>query len=455
MPALRLGALLLALVLPGLLAACASDYGLSSAPPEPAELPTGDLDPPDGPGTAPAPPDLPEFPDLPDLPDLPDSPWEDLNPGDLPEVYLAVAWSEFECCWYCDALDPYPMEPDILACWSRFAVVDLHGQVVAEFQLPHEVGQDWSPYSYLNMVPAGPGRFLAVVNNWDTGWDDDTDDFPSSSWWEAWLFDATQNTTTRVAHWDMEFGGVTIDGTDRLVYTGDAGSAPLLSVWPHDPDRLVLWLHDGECPQGAVGELHSIHMTDPEAPVLSWKVEDLLPEGLPEQMGGLMPWSLELGLDDDGEPVALLGAMGGWCGNGDYELRMLHTSLDTGTAWDELLWGSWSPLKPTWTGRSGGAALHVPGYTGDLLEWQLMGPDGTQTGTLPEDMPMAFAGPVIDPEGPTFAVIGGVEGGGYHHVIDVVHQGESVWRIDALRFGLQERGVFFADVDLLWPPAQE
>ncbi len=452
MPALRTVALAMTL----LLAACASDYGLSQAPPEVPDRPANPLDPPDGPGTAPTPPDLPDFPDLPDPPDPPDNPWDDINPGDMPDVYLAVAWSEYECCWYCDALDPYPVEEDIMACWSRFAVVDLHGQVVAEFPLPQEQGQDWSPYSYLNMVPAGPGRFLAVVNNWDSGWDDDDDGLPYSSWWEVWLLDAVEMSTTRVAHWDPEFAGVTIDGTDRLLFTGGAGAAPLLGVWPTDPDRLVFWIHEGsECPQGVTGELHAIHVTDPEAPVLAWKVEELMPEGMAEEMGGVQPWSLELSVDEQGSPTALLGVMGGACGWGDYELRVVHTSLNAEPGWNELVQGAWSPLKPTYAGWNGGAALHVPGWSGGLPSWQLMGPDGTENGPLPEDMMIGFAGPVIDPEGPTFALVGGTGEFDYHHEIVVVHGGEPVWRIDALRFGLQERGVFFADVDLLLVPEAE
>ena len=449
MPAPRTTALLLALALP--LAGCASDYGLALAPPPEPE------DPGPGPAVGPSLPDLPDFPDLPDLPDLPDppdNPWDDLNPGDLPEVYLAVAWSEYECCWYCDYADPMPVEPDIMACWSRFAVVDLRGQVVAEFPLPEEVDQAWSPYSYVNMLPAGPGRFLAVVNNWDTSWNDD-DGWPSPRWWEVWLLDAAQNTTTRVAYWDAEFGGVRIEQTGRLVFTGDAGTAPLLGVWPNEPDRLVMWLYEGECPEGAVGELHSFHLFDPEAPVLSWKVEELLPEGLPQQLAGLWPWSLELSVDDEGAPTALMGVTGGWCGSGDTELRLISTSLEEGAQWDQLLWGAWTPIKPTYTGRAGGAALHVPGYAGGLPEWQLIGPEGSQTGPLPDDVLMAIAGPVLDPEGPTFVLVGGSEDGGYHHAIDVIHRGEPVWRIDALRFGLQERQVFFTDVDLLWPVQEE
>ena len=434
------------------LSGCANDYDLLVAGPSDAEEPVAG--PAIGPVEGPDWPDLPDPPDPPDLPDPPDSPWDDLTPGDLPDVYLAVSWSEFECCVACDYADPTPVEPSIIACWSRFAVIDLRGQVVAEFPLPLEENQDWSPYSYLNMVPAGPGRFLAVVNNWSGGYDDD-DGGPSSSFWEIWLMDAVQGTTTRVAHWDAEFGGVMLDHTSRLVYTGAAGSAPLVGVWPDDPDRLVLWLFDSECPEGGVGQLHSFHLFEPEEPVLAWKVEDLLPEGLPEELAGLWPWSLDLSLDDDGAPTALLGVMGGACGYGDTELRIVAASLEQGSLWNELLWGGWAPYKPTYTGRSGGASLYVPTWAGGPPEWQLFGPDGTQSGGLPEDVLTAFAGPVLDPEGPTFALVGGTEDGGYHHAIDVIHQGEPVWRVDKLKFGLQERGIFLTDVDLLQPVPED
>jgi hypothetical protein len=295
-----------------------------------------------------------------------------------------------------------------------------------------------------------------VVNNWSANYDDDDgDEWPSPSWWEIWLMDAVQGSTTRVAHWDTEFGGVMLDQTSRLIFTGDAGSAPLIGVWPDDPDRLVMWLFETACPEGAVGELHSFDLFDPEAPVLAWKVEELLPEGFAQQLAGIWPSSLELSADEDGELSALLGVTGGICGYGDTELRIVATSLEQGFLWDGLLWGSWTPFKPTYTGLAGGAALHVPGYIGGFPGWQLYGPDGEQTGPLSADMLTGFAGPMLDPEGPTFAVFGGTEDGGYHHAIDVIHRGEPVWRIDTLKFGLQERHVFFTDVDVLWPVPEE
>jgi hypothetical protein len=80
------------------LAGCSNDFGLETAPDlsteglgVPAFNPGGSGGP-DGPVT---PPQLP-------------SPWDDIRPGTLPEVYLAVAHNEYDC----DNMDGRGQDPD-------------------------------------------------------------------------------------------------------------------------------------------------------------------------------------------------------------------------------------------------------------------------------------------------------------------------------------------------------
>ena len=64
-------------------------------------------------------------------------------------------------------------------------------------------------------------------------------------------------------------------------------------------------------------------------------------------------------------------------------------------------------------------------------------------------------GPMLDPAGPTFAVLVGEPTLEPSDSIAFIHGGQEVWRIEKLRFGLQERGVGLRDLIVLPPLPDE
>ena len=175
-----------------LLTACQSDFAIRALPPE-APITEGD------PWTAP-PIGGPADPVRPSTPSG-GGPWGNLNPGDLPQVYFAVAYSDYSC----DDVDgdggdpgegdlggggavgddsdadgpvedieedePPDEDGDIwYECPARLAVIDLLGQVIAEFPLPGE-SDAYTAWSYLSLAPAAATRqlleFASLARNVD------------------------------------------------------------------------------------------------------------------------------------------------------------------------------------------------------------------------------------------------------------------------------------------------
>ena len=58
---------------------------------------------------------------------------------------------------------------------------------------------------------------------------------------------------------------------------------------------------------------------------------------------------------------------------------------------------------------------------------------------------------MLDPAGPTFALLGTTDEAPWSDRLVVVHGEDEVWSIDRLRFGLQEREVAMLDVIVLPP----
>jgi hypothetical protein len=93
-------------------------------------------------------------------------------------------------------------------------------------------------------------------------------------------------------------------------------------------------------------------------------------------------------------------------------------------------------------------ALNLLGEYG-LPRWRMTSPASVSEGPLSPERSGYRPGPVLDPQGPTFTVIGTDIETWAGDSLDFYHQGEVVWSIDRLKFGLQERQVYFADVILL------
>ena len=483
-----------------LLSACANDYALRLAPPP------GDEETAPGP-PAPTWPDPPEVntdppppldpPDPPDPPEGGGSPWGNLNPGELPEVYFAVAYQQ----WTCDDVDgdgadPGEDEVDVDedadddadgdgigdedppeegdeeppsesddwwgGCPTKLAVIDLMGQVIAEFPLPAET-EDWTPWSHLALSSAGPGQFLAVLEDWGPsdevgdGDDADGDAFWIGNRWSAFVGDAVTGGITEVAFWDTAEAMVRIASDGGLVDLGGWGGYANLAITPTLPDWLLMWAGHADCTQ--LADLRATHLDGGNVMDMTWSPAELVPpELLPEVSDGsinLWPWNLDAALDENGESVLLLGVSDAGCGTDVPSYDLIAWSPDDGPRWHAESAASSATWPPTasWAAHDGGAAFEVTGYYGPSQTWRVVDVDGVREEFLNDDPDIYWrrAGPMLDPAGPTFATVS--RRLDYRDVIEIHHEGAVVWTIDALRFGLAEESTFFADVVLLPPLA--
>lgn len=425
-----------------LLSACSEEPYLRAAadyPDEPTLGPAAPLDPP-------AAPPLP-------------SPWDLLTPSELPDVHFVVAWTEYDCAgntWDGDGANP--VDGEIWGpCPGYLAVIDLAGQVIAEFPLPGEDGEDewYGGYNHLSLSPAGPGRFLVVAETWGDVADADADGFWQSVGWTAWIADAYDGSLTEVARWEPQHGRVRIVESGVLVPMDPSGSWMHVGVWPEDPDLLVLWSGEGSCANSGQGldSLRLIHRNRPMEEGLIFDVRDLLPEDLADVEGTLWPWTMQTALDEEGRGQFLLGVSSDSCGDDPGVGRhVVSWSPDGGLDWRAPISEETWPLNATFAARGGGAALTTAQgiYDVSAARYRMTSRDAVVEGELDPDRWLYRPGPVLDPAGPTFLTMA-IRDDSWGEAIDVHHRGERVWSIDALRFGLQERPVWLRDVILLQP----
>lgn len=355
-----------------------------------------------------------------------DSPWGHLDPGQLPEVYFAVAWSP---------VDVEPCTDDGL-CQDdvRYAVIDLRGQVIAELDLPYA----WNETRHLAIEPAGPGQFTVAAEVWSA--DPTDDELWSGTWWETWRGDAVAGEITRTAHWDwdgavLDAAGVALDlGTAARVHVG---------TWPGEPERALWMLAGSRCGVGALEGVRSVHLSDPEAPIDGWGPEDLLPD---EAAGGL-PFAFEAGENRDGEPSTLIAVEGGDCGLVNRYDAVAWSPAD-GVLWTAELGADLHPREVRYGADEGGAVLSL--FAAESPGWRLDRRDGTTWGDVPPDIRDAHAGPVLEASSATFLLRGRSDATARDALV-ILHEGRVVWTIDALKFGLRKEAVFLRDVVLLPP----
>ncbi len=420
------------------LAACSSEEPTLFTAPPPGEIVTA---PPSGPPVGPPPPPAP-------------SPWELITPGEFPDVYFGVVWSEWPCDNTLDGNNADPgVDGDIWGpCPSSMAVVDLMGQVVAEFDLPDNDDETpwWSNWNHVSIKPAGPGQFLVVAEFWG---DDipDADGFWQGTQWQGFIADAYDGSFTKVLSWNPMSGYIRIEESGRLLPMDAYGTWIHVGVWQEDPDWLLIWGGYGNCYDNG-GGLRSLTMTHRSRPMdlgRMWTVDELLPPDLAAQETTLWPWAMESGVDEEGRGQLLLGVTGSGCEEVPVEPELLGWTPD-GVAWRAQPGIETWPMTATFAGWGGGGALTMAPMPSDGLsvEWRVSGPDGVRSGEMGYDRWSYRAGPMLDPVGPTFATIG-AKSQGVGDAIDIVHAGEVVWSIESLRFGLQDRDVYLRDVVLL------
>lgn len=398
-----------------------------------------------------------EPPPPPPVPPVP-SPWEAITPGQFPDVYFAVVWSDYPCDDLLDGDGADPLVGDIWGpCPSSLAIVDLMGQVIAEFDWPAESDEDsdqpwWNSYNHLALQPAGPGRVLVVAENWGDELDSDADGFWQGVRWHGWIADAVDGSLSEVLRWTPEAGYIDIVESGRRIPMEPWGTWIHVGVWPEDPDWLMLWGGEGNCANGGEG-LQSLMMTHRSQPMdlgRMWTVDELLPPDLAERETTLWPWAMQAGMDEAGRGQLLLGVADDSCLESAGEPELVSWSPDEGVAWRAQTGVDTQPMEATFAAWSGGGALTLatPAEPGGAPRWRVSQPLEQTEGELPLDRWQHRAGPLLDPAGPTFATMGAktAEAG---DAIDIFHGGQKVWSIEKLKFGLQERDVYLRDVILL------
>ena len=317
----------------------------------------------------------------------------------------------------------------------------------------------WTPNYHLSLAPAGPGQFLAIVESYSEGgggWDGDgAGGFWVSPFIQVWLADAVTETMTLLVEM-LDTGRVAhLHTNGRDVRLDPAISTAMVGLWPSaDHTKLMVWGGSGACEDG-VAALRAVELGQSSTLDWVWRPEDLLPE---DMRAGCTydPWNLSESVDEDGDPSLLLGVSELVARDADndepsWRRRIVAWSPESGPMWDLPLENVTWPPRASYSAWNGGGALVV---TDELWEgsqyWHVVGPDGIHEGAVPDGLIGAQPGPLLDPEAPTFMLVGrsNVD---YKHSIRVLHEGSVVWQIEALRFGLSVERKFLSDVVLLAP----
>lgn len=409
----------------------------------------------------------------PGLPELPPGPWGQLDPGEMPDVHFVVAWTDEGCCVNCDGLwldEPYETmdEPEEgeeqtttgwpesdwgLGCAARYAVIDLFGQVIAELAPP---GQDETMlWTHTSLAPSGPGRFMAASQGYtiylpDPGGEQPPEDGPIDTYvpWAAWEFDLVNNRVDEVARQSQDLR-LTVQPSGRTLDLPAWETHAVLD--PQDPDWLYVWSGSSWSCDQPTPSIRAIHRVESGLIGPRFDGEDLLGPDL-DATGPFVPRSLQPSVDEEGNPrlFARLDSVGCDALAPVY----VSTAFDP---WGEHTWRAedavWPGMRPTYAGWGGGAFLTVDVATAPAT-WRVQGPEQDVTGEVPGTSWNVRPGPMLDPAGPTFAVLMASDQPPYGDSLVVFHGGQEVWRIDSLRFGLQERQLTFQDVIVL-PPQVE
>jgi len=455
-----------------LLAGCSSDYRLgrvNSGPEQPIEP----VDPPGPPG----PPGLPG-------PPTPPNPHWPPQPGNVPDLYFAIAWSETPCHLPDDplmdgsapflgnseepsgardeepgdALDQQSSDEQFwMSCDARnVAVVNMFGEVVDEFVPP---GLDpTTMIEFKELVNAGPGRFLHVFDRYDGelfDTDGDMDGLLVAAPWQAWRGDSYTGENILVASADSDTGRVLLPEAGRHIDVGWSSNQLQLGVLPTDPDWLVTWQGSAWCdPHTTIQPLQLTHMFDGGLLNQGWQPEEFLPEEVRELMEHPMGWNMDLSFTEDGEMSALFGVTTGGCSGLPEEphtLQLVSWTPTRESSWFAPTETGWLPRSATYAGWHGTGALNLLSATDGTAgaRWRVTSPSRVSEGTLSTRLTGYRPGPLLDPQGPTFAVIGSDSETWASDSLDFYHDGQVVWSIDSLQFGLQDRHVYIGDVILL------
>lgn len=386
------------------------------------------------------------------------NPWGHLIPGEMPEAYFVVAYSE----------TGYSGDPYSYGCYGEqvhYAMIDLRGHVIAEFEVPDSTFTNVYGWygGHHRFLPAGPGQFVAVTGSsydydsdgWDCyygygGWGSD---------WYGWRGDGVTGGTEPVAQGTWTTDGYTthLIGAERDVVHGQYGSTTAIAMQPETPDDLLLWYSDQTCTpgyEGSIRDLASVNVMDATIPDLLWEPNEFLPSWMLGEGLAIHPFAMHAAVDTDLSVNMAFGTTATQCETGRTERVLAGFTEEVGLSWmasaEDLQW----PYDIEYSGLLGGAAMYLPAPTEAGQPFKMVQRGQPVLGLLPEDLLNPRLGPLLDPSGPSFVVVSTNEDATGDDLV-FIHGGDQVWTIDGLKFGLDKRVVQIRDIMLLPPVPEE
>jgi len=352
------------------------------------------------------------------------SAWAALEPGEMPEEFFAVAWSdpgEVENNCY----GPCPGVP-------RYDIIDVMGQVVSSFESPctNLFAQHHS------LQAAGPGRFLAVTSG-------HSPDSPYNQ--HVWLGDGISGESEVIMQWGWGTKVYLPQADAEVELPGLMNQARVL-VDPQDEDRFFVLISNSMMyAQPLLGTLFSINVRDPDAEVMMWPAHTMItPDMVPSW--GHAPWApwlvdtfqrgdetmLVLGLqvqDEEGELRTVLTGFSPQRGPMTWRMDLsgLHQS------------GELNMLPPT--SLSDARVLFHQGNDGWCPQANFSRFDGETLHSFSgsEELFCSRLGPILDDRADTFVYFGYIDDQGLERQqrAFVNHRGVDVWELSTFRDGLQ------------------
>ena len=394
------------------------------------------------------------------------SPWDDLDPGNLPDLAFVIGWNDTTDIvaesvvldhGICvpEGLDPIEQMPP-----ARFDVIDGGGQLIQSLEPPegwlYPGASLWN--SEVSLTSAGPGRFAAI---WKTV-PQPTGIYIGTG--RVWVGNPLEGVDEFVADWTegesnarvflpLRDEEVTFDGRFDELHA---------AIDPTVPD--TLWIAPGrencERPHHLNEPLlYSVDYRELGSPAEAWMAEDLLPPGLPDpiQSGGAVIDRIRA-TDDEGRTWIAMDIVyfrDYFCLNG--ELQGVSQSLaltwapDTGER--RWVWDKPADLEQmaAYEPKQGEALLYS-----DTSRWveaprfEVFRPGQDTISVEPAEALCGVAGPLLDAAGPTFLYsTQDLPDGEWSSRLVVSHAGEDVWTLPHFRQGLADRSFLLRGVSAL------
>lgn len=369
----------------------------------------------------------------------PDDPWGKLDPGGLPEVYLVVAWTDYDT--RADYITGDELWSQVHPTW--YTVFDLRGQAILSFDTPPD-----RLLTHAALEPAGPGLFQATVNTWPIAEDGSVIADPA---WEVWRGDGVAQTFTPVMHHDAATGVLTMPTTGVELPLG-TGKLLTAASFPSDPSRTWLWASRSPCSGTTLDPLRGVSTHRAGAPVAMRQPRQVIDASTAEAGGYVSEF--EAGTDTAGVDRGLIGLLRQLCYD-SFDPRLTLTAFELA---GESSWTHVVPLNDgtrvdhvRFSPEAGGQALWVSVDPNGVSRWNLRGPDGLRDGVLDDHLVDYRTGPVIWPDTGTFTTIAGRKDR-TGDAITLYNRGKRVYELDMFKFGVEKRRLWIEDVVVLPAP---